>query len=168
MSTNTPGQIGLDPKAAFGKEEQEEQEEQKVEETKEEQLILSEDPIQRLQQVAELLKEQHHDAPSKEKLAEWKQNHGDIFILPVGEKTYIYRYLKRIEWIKMQTEEQFASMNTLQTEEYVFDKCILWPQIPALQKASLPAGLISTLSEQIRINSMFLNPEALAQMTIKL
>lgn len=159
--------MGLDPQAAFENKEKAEELKQE-EETEEEQFMLSEDPVERLGQVAKLLSDQHPDAPSKEELIKWKQNHGDIFILPVGEDTYIYRYLKRIEWIKMQTEEQFASMNTLQVEEYVFDKCILWPNIPPLKKASLPAGLISTLSEQIRLNSMFLNPEALAQRTIKL
>lgn len=178
MNANAPGQMGQDPQAAFGKDEpkvqetsqqEQPQEAQQAEEPQEEeQFTLSDDPAERLKQVAELLKEQHPDAPSGQQLAQWKQQHGEVFILPVGEKTYIYRYLKRIEWTKMQTDEQFAGMNPIQTEEYVFDRCVLWPTVAPLEKATLPAGLISTLTDQIRLNSMFLNPEALAQMTIKL
>jgi len=181
MTKNATGQIGQDPQAAFGKEGPKPKPEPKPQEATQEEAVeaeeeaeaeavfsLSDDPETRLNQVADLLKEQYEDAPTAAQLMQWKANHGDVFILPVAEKTYIYRYLKRLEWVKMQTEEQFGNMNPLETEEYVFDKCLLWPTINPLKKATLPAGLISTLSDQIRLNSMFLNPEALAQMTIKL
>lgn len=172
-----PGKQGQDPKAAFGKTEENNQQEQMVEaeiasteevEETEKEFFLSDDPAERLAQVADFLAERYEDAPTAVQLTQWKAQHNDIFVITIAEKTYIYRYLKRLEWMRMQTEEQFIKMSPMETEEYVFDKCLLYPHISPLDKPKLPAGLISTLSDQIRLNSMFLNPEALAQMTIKL
>lgn len=129
---------------------------------------LSEEPLERANQLSELLARDHDNAPTANQLMQWKQLHKGIFLLPMGDDTYIYRYLKRIEWNKIQTDEKFQKMTKDEVEEYIFDKCVLWPSIGVLEKPSLPSGLIPTINEQIRINSLFLNSDLLAQMTIKL
>lgn len=130
---------------------------------------LSDDPTKRLKQVAAILQEEYGEGtPSSDDLMKWKQMHGDIFVLPVGERTFIYRYLKRAEWNKIQADESLQSLTEMQVDDYLFDRCVLWPSIDTRGKAYLPAGLIGAICEQIRINSMFIPPERLAQFTTKL
>lgn len=131
-------------------------------------LELSNDPQERARQLAEAMKEIDPHAPPADMLLQWKQKHGDIFVLPYDDKTYVYRALKRQEWAQMNMDEAFQKLTPLQTEEYIVDKCILYPKPNPLAKGVLPAGLYTSLSEQIRIHSMFLNPEALVMRTIKL
>lgn len=147
--------------------QQEEAEEQEPPQAPE--VELSEDPAERLRQVSEMLREEYgEDAPSLDDLVKWKQSHGDIFVLPLGERTFIYRYLKRAEWNKIQADESLQNLTDMQIDDYMFDRCVLWPSVGAVQKAVLPAGLIGAICEQIRINSMFIPPERLAQFTMKL
>lgn len=130
---------------------------------------LSDDPTERLTQVGKMIQEQYGEsAPGPRELMQWKQAHNDIFVFPVGERTFIYRYLKRAEWNKIQADESLQQLSDVQIDDYLFDRCVLWPQISPQEKASLPAGLISAVVEQIRINSMFIPPERMAQFTIKL
>lgn len=176
MTENKPGELGKDEEAAFGTDNTEEAKTEEAVEEKEDKTdeepeagSLSDDPAERLNQIADLMAEQHgEEAPDANQLGLWKKQHKDIFILPVSDKTYVYRYLKRIEWTKMQTDERFENMNQLDIEEHIFDLCVLWPSFEPVEKLERAAGLVTTISEQIRLNSMFLNPEALAQMTIKL
>lgn len=130
---------------------------------------LSEDPMERLKQVGRMIQEEYGDtAPGPDQLLRWKQQSGDIFVLPLGERTFIYRYLKRAEWNKIQSDESLQRLTEMQLDDYLFDRCVLWPSLSVEQKASLPAGLIGAVCEQIRINSVFVPPERLAQFTIKL
>jgi len=130
---------------------------------------LSEDPAERLRQVGEMIQEQYGEsAPGPSALMQWKQAHNDIFVFPIGERTFVYRYLKRAEWNKIQSDESLQRLSETQIDDYLFDRCVLWPQISPQEKASLPAGLIPAIVEQIRINSMFVPPERMAQFTIKL
>lgn len=131
-------------------------------------LELSNDPAERLKQVSAALKELDANAPTPEKLAQWKQVHGDIFILYMFDKAFVYRYLKRAEWVKMNLDESFQNMRQDQIEDYIFDRCVLWPTFGVAEKAKLPAGTVPSLSEQIRINSMFVDPARLSQFTVKL
>jgi len=130
---------------------------------------LSDDPAERLKQVGKMIQEEYGgNAPGPEQLFQWKQQSGDIFVLPLGERTFVYRYLKRAEWNKIQADESMQRMTELQLDDYLFDRCVLWPRLSVQEKAFLPAGLIGAVCEQIRINSVFVPPERLAQFTIKL
>lgn len=149
------------------------QEEEPQEEIQEEEndgvgLELSDNPAERLKQVSAALKEIDPNAPVPEQLAQWKQVHGDIFILYMFDKAFVYRYLKRAEWIKMNLDESFQNMRQDQIEDYIFDRCVLWPTFGVAEKARLPAGTVPSLSEQIRMNSMFVDPARLSQFTVKL
>ena len=152
--------------------EEEETEEEEIinedEEGEEDVLDLSEDPVERLNQVSKALAELDPSAPSPDQLGDWKQTHGDVFILYLYDKAFVYRYLKRAEWIKMNLDESFQNMRQDQIEDYIFDRCILWPTFSVIEKNKLPAGTIPALSEQIRINSMFVDPNRLSQLTVKL
>jgi hypothetical protein len=131
-------------------------------------LELSDDPAERLKQVSAALKEINPQAPTPEQLANWKNMHGDIFVLYLFDQAFVYRYLKRAEWIKMNLDESFQNMRQDQIEEYIFDRCVLWPSFSVIEKAKLPAGTIPSISEQIRMNSMFVDPNRLSQLTVKL
>jgi hypothetical protein len=169
---NAPGQPGVNENAAFtdtgDKPQVAEVESVPVEENKEEEFELPEDPVLKLQKVAELLALQHTNAPSAEQLTEWKQKHGDIFVTPLDDRNYVYRYIKRQEWAQLLSDEGFQKMNELQTEEFIYDRCVLWPKLIPQQKAIEPAGTFTTIAQTIRLASGFVNPEALIQFTIKL
>ena len=173
---NALGKPGVDENAAFSDVDEDPEKtavenlsvESEEQDKEEEDFELPKDPVLRLQKVAKLLAAQYQDAPNVNALAAWKQVHGEIFVTPIDDRTFVHRYLKRQEWSQMLVNEDFQKMNDLQTEEYIFDKCILWPGYTSQQKAALPAGIISTMSQAIRLSSGFLNAEALIQFTIKL
>ena len=129
---------------------------------------LSDDPVKRLEQTSTALKEIDPSAPLPEQHGQWKQMHGDLFVLYLFDRAFVYRYLKRAEWIKMNLDESFQKMTQDQIEEYIFDRCTLWPASTVIEKNKFPAGLIQSLSEQIRINSMFIDPNSLSRLTVKL
>lgn len=131
-------------------------------------LQLSEDPQERLQQIAEALAQIHPNPPTVEMLASWKNMHGSVFVLNVDDHVFIYRYLKRQEHIQINANPRINEMQEHQIEEMLFDRCVLWPKPDAIQKAGLPAGAMSMVVAQIRLQSLFLDPAAVAQMTIKL
>lgn len=170
---NAPGDPGVDEKAAFSDADDRPREEvenlsAKPEQEEEEEATLPEDPVERLKFVAKLMAAQYPDAPTANHLATWKQQHGEVFVTPIDERSFVYRYLKRQEWAQMLADEGFQSMNNFQEEEYIFEKCVLWPKHSPQQKAIQPAGDVSTIAKTIRLSSGFLNPEALLQFTIKL
>ena len=134
----------------------------------EEPLKLSDDPKEKMAQVSKILKEIRSDAPSGETLMQWKDMCGDIYVITLDEKIFVYRYLKRQEWVQIQANPAWAEMRDDQQEDSIFSKCVLWPEMDTVQKASLPAGAMSMVVQQIRMQSMFLDPMYVAQMTIKL
>ena len=129
---------------------------------------LSEDPEERLAQVAIQLAKQFPGAPSLEQLRQWKSMHGDVFLLPIDDKVYIYRYLKRQEWAQMQANSALQELRPDQQEDMMFNKCLLWPALAPQQMAGLPAGAVSMIVEQIRMQSLFLDPVQVANLTLKL
>jgi len=127
-----------------------------------------EDPEERLNWVAEKLAAVKPGAPNAAALREWKRMHGNVFILQIDEYVFIYRYLKRQEWAQLQVNEGFHNMRVDQQEDYISEKCTLWPKFNPHTKGGLPAGAASMLNEQIRLQSMFLDPMQVANITIKL
>jgi hypothetical protein len=125
-----------------------------------------ENPEERLNWVAGELAKMKPGAPNAQVLREWKRIHGNVFILPIDEYVFIYRYLKRQEWTQLQVNEEFTNLRQDQQEDYIVRKCLLWPQFS--NSAGLPAGAVTMLAEQIRIQSMFLDPVQVANLTVKL
>lgn len=130
--------------------------------------VLSEDPNVRLKQVAEELAKMNPKAPKEGQLRAWKETHGNIYILPIEERIFIYRYLKRQEWVQLQTSDSFSKMRPDQQDDLIFNKCVLWPKLEPIQIAGLPANTVTLISEQVRLQSLFLNPIEVASITIKI
>jgi len=146
-------------------------------ETEEGAKALSEDPVKRAEQISnDLIRiaklsdtlPAFKAPPLPDTLLQWKQDHGDIFLLSIGAHSYIYRYIKRQEWLQLLASPGFDQAPDEQNNEKLFDKCCLWPKPDAVQKAALPANSMGMVVQQIRIQSMFLDPAYVANMTIKI
>jgi hypothetical protein len=59
-------------------------------------------------------------------------------------------------------------MRTEQIDDIMVEKCLLFPRLSPERKAFLPAGAPSMLAEQIRLQSQFLDPVQVANITVKL
>jgi hypothetical protein len=120
------------------------------------------DPVERLRKIAEEMKKMVPNAPSFDNLQRWKSIHGDVFLLNLEEKIYIFRYLKRQEWLQLKSNESWGKMSDEQQEDHIF------PRLDPVAKASLPAGIVGLIAEQVRIQSLFLDPVHIANITLKL
>lgn len=105
--------------------------------------------------------------PSIAQLKEWKTFHGSLFILDLNDRVFIYRYIKAQEF-KQMLSGAWAQMEPTDQKQYVVDKCLLWPQYNLIEKNALPAGVIDLLSDQVNLQSMFLDPVAVARSTMKI
>jgi hypothetical protein len=107
--------------------------------------------------------------PDVNRFKTWKQTHGGVFFLDLGgTDMFIYRYLKRVEYMGMTADPGWQKLSKDEREERIVDKCLLWPFISPEQKAIIPAGKIELIAEQISIHSMFIDPAQVAAITIKL
>jgi len=127
-----------------------------------------EDPMERVKWTAAKLQKFNPKAPNENVLFKWKQMHGNIFVLSISDFVFIYRYLKRQEWIQIQLKPEWENMTNDQQERMLVFKCLLWPILDPITEAGLPANAIGMLLDQIRMQSMFLNPQVVAGMTLKL
>jgi hypothetical protein len=144
---------------------------QGIEEPQEDQeggLKLTDDPRENCRLVSETIGKIMPNPPAPETLYGWKMTHGDIFLLNIGERVFVYRYLKRQEWMQMNANPQFAQMTELQVEDMIFNKCVLWPGLDVVQAAALPANTVGMIVQQIRIQSYFLDPGYVATLTLKI
>jgi hypothetical protein len=129
---------------------------------------LSEDPAKRAEQVAEFLASKFQNAPTADLLQQWRKLHGGIFMLHVADRIFIYRYLKRQEWAQINANPKVSEQSEDDIEENIFNRCMLWPVYNQLQKAGMPAGAVSMVVQQIRLQSLFLDPSYVATLTIKI
>lgn len=129
---------------------------------------LSDDPATKMEQVSKIFSKNNPGFPSGQTLLNWKNMAGNIFILDAGENVFIYRYLKRQEWIQMNQDPAFLKQRVDQREDTLFNKCVLWPRLGPEKIAALPAGAVSSIVAQIEQQSMFIDPRELANVTIKL
>lgn len=138
--------------------------------TKEEQseFQLSEDPIERLGQIAEIFRKTDKNFPSKEVLIKLKRTYGNIFLLDLDDMVFIYRYMNRREVVQMELDESFQKLREDLKQDTIFAKCVLYPKFDPTRMSLLPGGIISTIVDTIQIKSMFLDPRQLAMATIKL
>jgi hypothetical protein len=137
-----------------------------------ERLIIEEDTGKKLEALQQMLSEISDNPPSMQDLAMWKNVHGDLFVLQLDvDQMYIYRYIKHQEWKQLLAEGNKNNINSLteqQVEERLFDMCVLWPKVDHLSIAGVPAGLIRTVVEQVKIRSCFLDPAQVVQFTTKI
>jgi len=127
------------------------------------------DPDALMTYVAKTLKELFGDqAPTEAHLRQWKQIHGNVFVLRIDDRVFLYRYLKRQEWKQILANEAWANLNEEKKEDHIAQRCTLWPAFNSTTQGGLPAGTAPLLAEQIRIHSLFLDPAAVANITIKL
>ena len=123
----------------------------------------------KLAAVEALLIDTYGRSPTKEQLLNLKRMHGSLFILPIdGENVFVYRYLKKIEYQEILAKQGFANATPLQKAELVTRKCLLFPVFSDEQLLSMPANFVEMLSQQIEIQSMFLDPYQVVQNVIKL
>jgi len=143
------------------------QEEQPKEESKEEEKPPT--PEEMMQSVADTLKELFGaNAPTLQHLKQWKAMHGNVFVLRIDERVFLYRYLKRQEWKQLLANEQWNNMSEDKREDFLATKCTLWPAFSATTQGGLPAGAAPLIAEQVKIQSLFLDASAVASITIKL
>lgn len=101
-------------------------------------------------------------------LLNWKQMHGDLFMLHMGERVFLFRYLKRQEWAQMKANPQFDEMTELQREEDIYNRCLLFPKVDAIKQAGDAANIMGMIAEQVKLQSFFLDEMYVAQMVIKI
>lgn len=129
-------------------------------------------PEEKMKIVAEVIRGRFGNVPNlptEEQLKNLKRTHGSIFFLDLGgQDIFLYRYIKRVEHMSMISSSGWDNLSEDQREEKIVDKCLIWPFITEEQKMIIPAGKIKLLSDQILLNSMFLDPAQVATLTIKL
>jgi len=128
-------------------------------------------------QLLELL-HSHPDCPSEEQISAWKAKHGENGVQVMSldpENIFIFTYLTLSQWEKVQalSEKLQASGGNPNVEksmkEAVVRTAVLWPKLPATDPfQGKRAGLLSTLFDQILINSYFLSPAQAMTLTTKL
>ncbi len=111
-------------------------------------------------------------APSKDQLETWKQQFGETFCSGFSEtELFIWRSLSRREYVQLQKQlrtpppQGVEPMNEFDYEDMVVATCVLWSSVPDMARKG---GSISTLSEQILMNSNFMPPQMASAFVIKL
>ncbi len=111
-------------------------------------------------------------APGQDQLELWKQQHGEIFCSGFSEtELFVWRALSRREYVNLQKllrtppQQGQEPMNELDYEEQVVRACLLWSSVPDITRKG---GSISTLSEQVLMNSNFMPPAMASAFVIRL
>lgn len=111
-------------------------------------------------------------APDKDQLELWKQQFGEIFCSGFSEtELFIWRALSRREYVGLQKQlrqppqQGQEPLNELDYEEMVVAACTLWSSVPDVTRKG---GSITTLSEQVLMNSNFMPPQMANALVIKL
>lgn len=146
-----------------------EQAQDKQEEKEEAKDVMPSDPDGAMRYVAQkLFAAYKNNAPTYEHLKQWKQMHGNIFILEIADQIFLYRYIKRVEWNQLMASEGFMKLTEDQQDEHIATRCTLWPKFTAINAGGKEAGLANLLAQQIKMHSLFLDPAVVASYTIKL
>jgi hypothetical protein len=111
-------------------------------------------------------------APSSDKIEEWKQTFGEVFLQGFSEtELFILRPLQWKEHKDLQkkvatpVKEGEEPMTELDYQASVVNLCLLWTSVKLpIQKA----GTIPTLFEMIMLNSNFVDPRVAAQFSCRL
>jgi hypothetical protein len=111
------------------------------------------------------------DAPSKETIEGWKQEHGEVLCSGFSEtELLVWRPLTRVEFVQIQTLAANAEtqVSNFELEKMVVEMCTLWASPPALMALEKKAGSLTTVNEQIMQNSNFVDPRMASALVIKL
>lgn len=116
------------------------------------------------------------NAPSEALVKRWKQEFGEdgVHVTVFSEKEiYIYKHLTRSQWQKVQemiTKLQSAKNDVSEDDlkEKVVSHCILWPTLSLEWKYNSRAGVLNALYEGIMLQSYFLTPAQVMQISIEL
>lgn len=91
----------------------------------------------------------------EQKLPEWKKEHGKIYQSTVDGEVYIWRKLKRKEYIQIvETKFEEGEVPLYAKQDLIAKTGILYP-FDADKKLQQIGGLASTLSDEIVLNSGF-------------
>lgn len=138
------------------------EEQAKAKAAKEEEEVSPEEAIQA--QILSALKN-NKNAPNDAMIAQWKAQKGanGVYVTAFNETdVYVYTYLRRAEWLKLQSAlTNAAKVNPeLNTDEEmklkVLQYCMLWPRITVEFFHNARAGILDTLFNVIMAHSGFL------------
>ena len=111
------------------------------------------------------------ESPSKEQIEGWKQQYGEVFCSGFSEsELLIWRPISRGEFVQMQTQLAQAEQPVSQfdLEAQIVQMCTLWASEPAKLSLNQKAGSLSTVHEQIMMNSNFMDPRVAAALVVRL
>lgn len=108
--------------------------------------------------------------PSPELIIQWKQMHGDIHMLPIADRIFLFRYIKRQEYIQMMAADNWDKMREIDRDEIITDRCLLYPQLKddQMKKAALPANTLGMIAAQIKLQSLFLDEMYVSSLVMKI
>lgn len=94
--------------------------------------------------------------PTAEQIQEWKQQYGDgeIFSTEIKGKLFVFRTLSIGEFTSLPMGK--GGIDQFELEDLILEKGVLYPQDAELDR--IPAGIASTIAEEILEVSGFLNP----------
>jgi len=105
--------------------------------------------------------------PGPQLIMQWKQMHGDICLLTINDKLFLFRYLKRQEYIQMMAAANWDAMKEHERDDILCEKCLLYPTMTLIEKAGLPANALGMLSAQIKLQSLFLDEMFVSSLVMK-
>lgn len=79
----------------------------------------------------------------------WKKMFGRVELLKVGDKHFVYRPMKRLEWRQIGDQVQEADGDVGMVQEMTVSRCVLHPRGFSGELAESDAGVVLTLSEAI-------------------
>lgn len=111
-------------------------------------------------------------APTKEVINQWKvMYNGDVYAAVLGRgEIFVFRPIYRLEWKQIQTQiGQMKQADEAAINEMICKKCCLYPNLnDQATFATLKAGTITTLFEQISWFSNFMDTSMAIQMVVEL
>ena len=121
--------------------------------------------------LANMLKD-FENAPSETQIEKWKQQYGEVFVSGFSEtELFVWHPLSRPKYVELQKQMRAQAtsemaLTELDFEQAVVDSCLLWASNS--NSLSSKGGSVSTLSEQIMINSNFMAPAMASVLLTKL
>ena len=100
-------------------------------------------------------KKQSLEVITGQQLDDWKAKYGKIFRTTVGDEVFIWRKIKRKEYVEaMTTQSKNAEARIYDRQDIVAKTCILWPSnIESLIEEN--GGIAGTLADEILLESGF-------------
>lgn len=84
-------------------------------------------------------------SPTSDEIFQWKKRHGQIFSVGFRDEEYVFRAVTISEYYDLSLHKN--DFSSADTEDAIVKAALLYPQ--KLDSDSAPAGLVSTLAEEI-------------------